>query len=488
MRAVGAGGVGGGFEPLEGGGDQEGLFGPAQVGDDEVDLLGRGEVERVGAFDEDDARVVAEFPGKLAVGGVDGVDLGCPALEQAVGEPAGGGAQVSAQVRSAGLKEKAARAWASLRPPRETKGEDDMGSRHAERGKEKWRQQARVGGSCGRYGLSCGVLGSSCHSGDGNRWSLAQGGSPVLRTCEDQLGFGEAVFEAEALGGGDADDGDAQLVSQADHVVLVEHDDIARGQGEAAAAVGLEVFDGVDAHGGNVGTPVMAHARALDQGPALGAAELADAVDHAVGAFDGLDGDDIPLANGDGLANVQAENLGEEGPDKVDVGLLLGRRLTLGHYACVGKFVRDWGGGVQQSDAAAVELVSDGGQNGVGAPVAAQVLVPGADGGEVRDIPEYPPGIVHQLGLVDLADHDGVVDAQLGEDLAPAPDPEETDLPEGGAEGGELDVVLIGEAQAMDGVAGGAQGTRDEQGEAATTGDEADGSGGRGRVREDRER
>ena len=92
----GCGGGGGGFEPLEGGGDQEGLFGPAQVGDDEVDLLGRGEVERVGAFDEDDARVVAEFPGKLAVGGVDGVDLGGAVLEQAVGEAAGGGAEVGA--------------------------------------------------------------------------------------------------------------------------------------------------------------------------------------------------------------------------------------------------------------------------------------------------------------------------------------------------------------------------------------------------------
>ncbi len=55
-----------------------------------------GEEAGVGALAEGDARVVAELLGDLAVAGVDGEDGGCAALEHAVGEAAGGGADVDA--------------------------------------------------------------------------------------------------------------------------------------------------------------------------------------------------------------------------------------------------------------------------------------------------------------------------------------------------------------------------------------------------------
>ena len=48
----------------------------------------------IGAFNEANTRVVAEFHGDLSEAGVDGGYMGCAALQQAVGEAAGGGADV----------------------------------------------------------------------------------------------------------------------------------------------------------------------------------------------------------------------------------------------------------------------------------------------------------------------------------------------------------------------------------------------------------
>ena len=45
-------------------------------------------------FDADDPGILPEFPGELAVADVDGIDLRCPRLEEAVGEAAGGGPDV----------------------------------------------------------------------------------------------------------------------------------------------------------------------------------------------------------------------------------------------------------------------------------------------------------------------------------------------------------------------------------------------------------
>ena len=117
----------------------------------------------------------------------------------------------------------------------------------------------------------------------------------------------------------DADDGDAQLVGQADHFVLLEHDHFARREREATGAGGVQHADGVDAHGGNVSPAVVAHAGGFDECPALGPAQAAGTLDHAVGAFDGFDGDDVTFAHGDGLADVQAQQRGHLGPGPLDV-------------------------------------------------------------------------------------------------------------------------------------------------------------------------
>ena len=55
---------------------------------------GGGQMARVGFFHHHDARVLAQFPGELALADVHGKNLGRAVLEQAIGEPAGGGAEV----------------------------------------------------------------------------------------------------------------------------------------------------------------------------------------------------------------------------------------------------------------------------------------------------------------------------------------------------------------------------------------------------------
>src|SRR5580698_1074004 len=56
----------------------------------------RSEQASVGALYQRDAGVVAELHGDLAEAGVEGGDVGCAVLEKAVGEAAGGGADVEA--------------------------------------------------------------------------------------------------------------------------------------------------------------------------------------------------------------------------------------------------------------------------------------------------------------------------------------------------------------------------------------------------------
>ena len=57
-------------------------------------LRGCGAPRFVLRVEHDDARVMPEFPVELAVTDVHGIDLGGAVLQQAVGEPAGGGAGV----------------------------------------------------------------------------------------------------------------------------------------------------------------------------------------------------------------------------------------------------------------------------------------------------------------------------------------------------------------------------------------------------------
>ena len=57
----------------------------------------------------------------------------------------------------------------------------------------------------------------------------------------------DAVFGAKRIASDDlwdADDGDAEVVGEVDHAFFFEHDDVARGEGDASAAGGGELLDG----------------------------------------------------------------------------------------------------------------------------------------------------------------------------------------------------------------------------------------------------
>lgn len=245
-----------------------------------------------------------------------------------------------------------------------------------------------------------------------------------------------------ALDDGDADDGDAEFVGQVEEFLSIDHDDVAGGECEAPAPVLVEVSDGGESDGWDVAAPVVPGASALAEGPALGLAEFTDTLDHAVGAFDGFDGDDVAFADGDGLSDVEAEGFAEERPDEVDVGGLCGGWLAFGHDAGGGEFARDGERGVEQLHAAAVQFLGDGGEDGMGASVVAEVAVPGDAGAQVGQVSEEPERVVHEFGLIDPSDHDGVVDAPAGEDPGPCADAEDADVLEGVAELWEFGLVL----------------------------------------------
>ena len=84
--------------------------------------------------------------------------------------------------------------------------------------------------------------------------------------------------------------------------------------------------------------------------PSDGLAELAGAFDHAVGALDRLDGDDVAVTHGNRLPDVEPERLGKQPLREADVGALLLRRLATGHHARLGERVRDRCCGIQEQD------------------------------------------------------------------------------------------------------------------------------------------
>ena len=55
------------------------------------------QVPYVGALHAHDPRIVAQGPSQLAVSHVYGIDLSCPVLEHAVGEPTGGSTSINGQ-------------------------------------------------------------------------------------------------------------------------------------------------------------------------------------------------------------------------------------------------------------------------------------------------------------------------------------------------------------------------------------------------------
>lgn len=102
-----------------------------------------------------------------------------------------------------------------------------------------------------------------------------------------------------------------------------------------------EVLDGLEANSRDIGASIVLGAGTFGEGPAASFAERGGALDHSVGALDGFDGDDIEVADSEGLSDVESEEFGEEGPDEVDVGFLCGGGLGEGHDAGLGELAFD---------------------------------------------------------------------------------------------------------------------------------------------------
>lgn len=90
------------FQPSKCGGNNKTLWGPARINHDEIDATCNDYIARwrsmkaIGAFHDDDAFVVAEFPREDAVRRVNRVDLCSAVLKQAVRETTGAATEVGA--------------------------------------------------------------------------------------------------------------------------------------------------------------------------------------------------------------------------------------------------------------------------------------------------------------------------------------------------------------------------------------------------------
>ena len=60
-----------------------------------IEVLG-GEVSQVGALSQDDAGILAQFPGDLSIADIDAVDSRCACLQETVCETSGGDAAIEA--------------------------------------------------------------------------------------------------------------------------------------------------------------------------------------------------------------------------------------------------------------------------------------------------------------------------------------------------------------------------------------------------------
>ncbi len=131
-----------------------------------------------------------------------------------------------------------------------------------------------------------------------------------------------ASHGAEAVEFGQRNDRQAVAVGQGDDLGLVDDDRLAGLDRQHPGPGSVQVLDGRDADGGHVEPHVLLRLGDLDERPAAGPAELAGALDAAVGPLDGLDGQRGPLLDGDRLADVEPAHLLGQVPAELDVFLL----------------------------------------------------------------------------------------------------------------------------------------------------------------------
>ena len=279
------------------------------------------------------------------------------------------------------------------------------------------------------------------------------------------------------VGDGNADDCDFEFVRSFDHLDAVEHDHISRGDRETRAAVLCEVLDGLESNGGDIGPTVVLGAGAFGKGPSALLAEFPGALDHSVGAFDGFDGDDIKIADAQGLSDVQSQEFGEHGPHEIDVRLLCRSGLGEGHHAGLGELGLDGDGRVDERHSFAIKFLGDRTQHSVRSPVVSELGQHYFNSSQIGDIFEQSPAGVHDLRFVDMSDHDRVLDAARSELASPRSQSEQSDFFKGVAHRWEGGVVASMDPDAMDGVPHFAESLSDEDGEPTTSGDESDGCG-----------
>lgn len=223
---------------------------------------------------------------------------------------------------------------------------------------------------------------------------------------------------------GNTHDGDFEFIRSFDHLDAVEHDHIARGDRETRAAVLCEVLDGLESNGGDIGPTVVLGASAFGKGPSALLAEFTGALDHAIRAFDGFDGDDIEIADAQGLSDVQSQEFGEHGPHEIDVRLLCRSGLGEGHHAGLGELGLDGDGRVDERHSFAIKFLGDRTQHSVRSPVVSELGQHYFNSSQIGDIFEQSPAGVHDLRFVDMSDHDRVLDASGSELASPGPQTE----------------------------------------------------------------
>ena len=258
------------------------------------------------------------------------------------------------------------------------------------------------------------------------------------------------------------------FAGEAFDLVLFQDEGAAGFEGEDGDAGLGAGFEGAGADAGDVEAEVVVFLGDFDgDGTAVLSREFSAALEAAVGAFEGFDGEDGPVFDNDELADVEAGGFVGDAKAEGDVGALFRGRLGTELKAGGGHKGLEPRGGVDEFDAVLFEFVGDAAENGVGVLfLEAEEECHGAEvGTEVEEI----------FGG-DLSDHDALGDAAFAEgfdEFVELPDFEPDEVID---ECGELGVGLVVEADGDEaGDAERAGLAREEERQGAVAGDDAEG-------------
>ena len=142
------------------------------------------------------------------------------------------------------------------------------------------------------------------------------------------------------------------------------------------------------------------------------------------------------------------------------------------HHAFAGQVIGNVRGRIDERDPAAAEFIRHRAQDGGIAAVVAQVTIPQPRSAPIRHLPQQPPRIVH-AGLAHAAHHHRLFHASAAQQANPAADLQDSGLMEFIAQRGQLQIVLIPQADAADAGPGVLHAAGHQQRQAALAGDQA---------------